>query len=260
MIIAISGKIGSGKDETGLIIQYLTTTKNKSINYEDWKNQLQWINPSDWQIKKFADKLKDIVCLLIDCTREQLENQYFKNKELREEWWYFYYQVGGKKLYPYLEYKDNKDYNTFLTKLTPRLLLQIIGTECSRNIIHPSIWVNALMNKYKKNTLSRYRLRDSNKEYYDEIPVYNYPNWVITDMRFPNEMKAIKDKGGISIRITRPREVLLEECVISEDSELLHESETVLDDAKFDYIIDNNSDIEQLIKKVKSILINEKII
>ena len=71
---------------------------------------------------------------------------------------------------------------------------------------------------------------------------------------------AIKDKGGISIRITRPREVLLEECVISEDSELLHESETVLDDAKFDYIIDNNSDIEQLIKKVKSILINEKII
>ena len=30
------------------------------------------------EIKKFADKLKDIVCLLIGCTREQLEDQEFK--------------------------------------------------------------------------------------------------------------------------------------------------------------------------------------
>ena len=41
---------------------------------------------SNYQIKKFADKLKDIACLLIGCTREQLEDREFKEKELGEEW------------------------------------------------------------------------------------------------------------------------------------------------------------------------------
>ena len=30
-----------------------------------------------------------------------------------------------------------------------------------------------------------------------------YPNWIITDCRFPNEAKAIKDRDGISIRVNR---------------------------------------------------------
>jgi hypothetical protein len=32
-----------------------------------------------------------------------------------------------------------------------------------------------------------------------------HPNWIITDMRFPNEMEAIVEKGGITINIVRPR-------------------------------------------------------
>ena len=40
----------------------------------------------NWKIVKFADKLKDIVCLLIGCTRQQLECREFKEKELGEEW------------------------------------------------------------------------------------------------------------------------------------------------------------------------------
>jgi hypothetical protein len=60
MIIAINGKIGSGKDELG-------------------KNLIKSFG-SDWEIKKFADKLKDVVCLLTGCTRNQLEDQKFKEK------------------------------------------------------------------------------------------------------------------------------------------------------------------------------------
>ena len=39
-----------------------------------------------------------------------------------------------------------------------------------------------------------------------------------------------------------------------------HISETALDDAKFDYVIENNGTIEELIEQVKKILIKEKII
>ena len=39
---------------------------------------------STFEIKKFADKLKDIVCLLLGCTREQLEDRGIKSLSLQE--------------------------------------------------------------------------------------------------------------------------------------------------------------------------------
>lgn len=76
-----------------------------------------------------------------------------------------------------------------------------------------------------------------------------YPNWIITDMRFPNELKAVKDKGGISIRVERPG--LLESN---------HLSETSLDSATFDFVINNDKDIEHLINEVRKILEKENLI
>ena len=77
-----------------------------------------------------------------------------------------------------------------------------------------------------------------------------YPSWCITDVRFPNEVKAIKKKDGIVIRINR-------ESAYNNT----HSSETALDDYEdFDYTIDNNNCIDCLIEKVKEILKHEKII
>ena len=89
MIIAISGKIGSGKDTVGQIIQYLTAKQPYQVSIEEFATDRHWLVNSqnaNFQIKKFADKLKDIVCLLIGCTREQLEDETFKNTDLGEEW------------------------------------------------------------------------------------------------------------------------------------------------------------------------------
>lgn len=80
-----------------------------------------------------------------------------------------------------------------------------------------------------------------------------YPNWIITDMRFPNELKAVKDRGGISIRVSKTG-------IHTPKIEDLHPSETALDNYEFDYHIDNSGTIEDLIEKVRKILINEKII
>ena len=79
-ILAISGRKSSGKDTAGKIIQYLTSESN--VYPFDLK--LDYSYRSNWQIKKFADKLKDIICILIGCTREQLEDESIKSLSLQE--------------------------------------------------------------------------------------------------------------------------------------------------------------------------------
>src|SRR5574343_1531254 len=97
MIIGISGKIGSGKDTVGKIIQYLTSDyyTNKTFQRFLEKENSDFGPPiTDWQIKKFAEYPKNIVCLLTGCNRDDLENQDFKNQELGEEWWYYKCKTG----------------------------------------------------------------------------------------------------------------------------------------------------------------------
>jgi hypothetical protein len=262
-LIGISGKIGSGKDTVGVIIQYLLCLKLNTLaphqfKFEDFvrspaSNEIQ----SGFKIKKFADTLKDIVCLLIGCTREQLEDPDFKNTELGEEWWYI---THGSFKIPYIKGKHRIERGYDIgTKLTPRLLLQLLGTECGREIIHPNIWVNALFANYK------FEGCKNNRESCD-TPNGNcdsklcYPNWIITDMRFPNELKAVKDRGGITIRINRISRKIDGESYFNLNSNNEHSSETALDNAEFDYVIENDSTIEDLIHTVNLILIKEKII
>lgn len=244
-IIGISGKIGAGKDEVGKIIQYLTY-KNKyptddiSKDYEAFTNSIYVPQDNEFEVRKFAAKLKDIVCLLIGCTREQLEDIDFKNKKLGEEWWTV--QYGNLPLTAYTKDSPNawiKD------KLTPRKILQLLGTEAGRNIIHPSIWINALFADYKYKTIGTYNEQKGK--------ILELPNWIITDCRFENEAKAIKNRKGIIIRVNR-------EDATAQDKVNQHSSETALDDYKFDYTIDNFGTIEELIENVKQVLIKEKII
>jgi len=278
MIIGVNGKIGSGKDTVGRIIQVLTSKYGHGevvYGFEEWQNIKTYTHsdiifeegeiggtasvPSDFEIKKFADKLKEIVCLLIGCTREQLEDADFKNKELGKEWWYYKGRNGS--LIPFND--DSKRSSEDLIKLTPRLLLQLLGTECGRDIIHPNIWVNALMSKYNCVHCRQNPCSVRHKNLIGMKP--NYPNWVITDLRFKNELEAVKDRGGITIRVNR--KVLTvkhsktgESFNLDRNAFIEHESETALDDAKFDYTIDNNGTIEELIEKVREILVKEGII
>lgn len=280
MIIGISGKIGSGKDLAGSIIQYLIwlkdTPKDNPYTFEEYTKACTLLDNtrliSNWKIVKFADKLKDIVCILLGCTREQLEDRVFKETLLGEEWTCYGYANGfwshsdnnpSHKMMDNVScdketYEAEKRTNwqtSYKRELTPRLLLQLMGTECGRQIIHPNIWVNATMIDYRPYGYEK----GSNKNVADVLEdihfnTLNYPNWIITDVRFPNEAKAITDRGGINIRLQRNEN---KQVLTSTD---IHPSETALDLYKFDYVIDNNSTIEELIEKLKEILLIEKII
>ena len=96
MLIGINGKINSGKDTVGKIIQYLDWYKaansqglSTNMSFEEWlkiKTASFPFNHTPWEIKKFAGKLKQIVALLTGCTLEDLESQEFKKKVLGSEW------------------------------------------------------------------------------------------------------------------------------------------------------------------------------
>jgi len=258
-LIGISGKIGSGKDTVGKIIQFLDAKYPKKhildvLTKGGEYSLLPMTDETTIKIKKFADKIKDTVCLWIGCTREQLEDQEFKNIELGEEWscWELSYETEYDGIYHehtkiFLSEYDAIDWNeekylrgtVSKRQLTPRKILQLLGTDCGREIIHPNLWVNVLFADYKK-----YKYAEAADGKVKNKPVYKYPNWILTDVRFPNEVEAIKNRGGIVIRVNRLN--------LPKSN---HISETALDNyTDFDYVIENDGTIKQLIEKVKNIL------
>lgn len=249
-IIGISGKSGSGKDTVGEMIRSLVEYPN--LTYEDYKTDV--VEEYVWTIKKFAGKLKQMTALILGCTVRDLENESFKNGELGKDWWYFGFGDLDKDRFlrtsvmvPYNDtddvVRDDDNQVQYLNKLTPRLILQLLGTQGGRKVIHPDIWVNALFSDYKPLN----ELVSADKITLDGLSGESLPNWIITDVRFPNEAKRIKILGGINIRMSRD---------IKTSAGNTHESETALDNYEFDYIINNNNiTLEKLYNIVKELLI-----
>ena len=268
-IIGISGKKRVGKDTVAKIIQGFDIWKKNLALQTEYPLSNVFVRAyvlnrvniyvSSWEVKKFANKLKEIVSILTGFTVEALENEEIKNINL-----FLSYRLLNKKANTfevftsmedlverlnhlrtvYLDVYSAEEVNDLFVQetisITPRLLLQTIGTDIVRTI-HPDIWINSLMNDSISNADA---IRGTS-----EIKKL-YPNWIINDVRFPNEVKAIKKKDGIIIRINT------ESAYNS-----THSSETALDDYEdFDYTIDNNNCIDCLIEKLKEILKHEKII
>lgn len=235
MIISVNGKIGSGKDTVGAIIQYLTATdtSDKALGFIKLGYDIKGHHNSTFEVKKFAGKLKQTASLLTGIPIEKFEDQEFKKTYLGEEW-----------NSPYNIPFSGPDFVEHDGGMTVRTLLQKLGTEAMRDNLHENVWVNALFADYKA------------IERIPEKRMSIMPNWIITDMRFPNEMKAILEKSGITIRVVRDYALRGG----PEDPKNIHPSETALDDAEFDYEIINDGTIEDLIEKVREILIKEGII
>jgi len=143
--------------------------------------------------------------------------------------------------------KFREEYDPFWSKkfgyeFTPRMALQRIGTEVGRDIFNENIWINILEKKIDKNK-----------------------NYVITDVRFANEIKWIQKQGGILIEVKRGKnpdwyEIAFEANQGCKKSEALmyetgvHESEWKWIGNFIDESIENNDSKETLRENIFSIL------
>ena len=221
MIISISGKKNSGKDTVGRIIQILiafpkTSTQNILRYLENWEEEEYIITDNtSWEIKKFAGKMVEA---------------FYNITNVR------YYELS----------REEKELHR------PKV---IEFSQSCKDLFGEFVWVNALMSEYKAIDCK------CNGPGFCESPgncekLAIYPNWIITDTRFPNELKAVKDRDGITIRVNRPfldHWIKKEEWDLETKGVLPHESETALDNAEFDYVIQNDGTLEELVNKVREI-------
>ena len=109
----------------------------------------------------FAGALKDTASVLFGWDRALLEGDTDMSRLFREQ-------------------KDEFWSSRFGYDFSPRLALQLLGTEAGRDVFHEDVWIYALENRIKQ-----------------------LPNVVITDTRFPNEIEFIRSKGGLIIQVER---------------------------------------------------------
>lgn len=138
---------------------------------------------------KFAGTIKAMVGVMLNVPPRKIEDRAWKESPI--EW------LDGQ--------------------VTPRQLLQTLGTEWGRTLVHPDVWVRATMNRVAG------------------------MGWVvISDCRFDNEAQAVRAAGGLVIWIDRPGYGPVNE----------HESETALSDSCIDQRIANDSGLPGLFKQI----------
>lgn len=178
----------------------------------------------------FAGALKDAVAVIFNWDRELLEGSTKASREWREQVDTWWANRLG------------------IPDLTPRWVLQQWGTDVARKNFHNDIWVASVEN----------RLRDIK----DDI--------VITDCRFANELTAIKNAGGITMRThrgpnpewhgfavtlnTTDNEGARQYALAELNSFNVHASEYSSVGLDYDYNLDNNDTIDHLHKQIESII------
>lgn len=174
----------------------------------------------------FASHLKDVASVLFGWKRELLEGDTNESRDFRQEPDQFWSE------------KFNKPF-------TPRLALQLLGTEAVRNVFHEDFWIHALDMKIQKN------------------PVKNI---VITDVRFKNEIDWVHSKSGILIEVRRGNKPTwytlaaeanrgskrAERFMLDESG--VHESEWRWIGHNINRVIDNNSDLDNLKERLADCL------
>jgi len=206
MIVGVSGFINSGK---GTVATYLT---------EQYK----------FRQDSFAASLKDACAMIFDWPRDMLEGDTTESREWREivdPWWEAKLNIPG---------------------FSPRLALQLVGTDSLRNHFNEGIWFLTLENRIRKNP--------------DQ-------HVVISDVRFPNEIKFIQDQGGIMIRVNRgPSPVWYETALMANKGNSIakeimtktysdaHFSEWAWIGSKFNYELNNDDTVDILQAQVSEIV------
>jgi len=229
-IVGIKGFKGSGKDTVASMISYILHDGIMKASYDTWllyhKNGFV---ENDEIIIHFADKLKDDISKFCGIDRKLLDKQ-----EIKENYYYNFntgivstnikdsFYIIDNCNDTILKYDDLAKHLVLFSNnvsIKIRALLQYYGTNVIRNHFWKEAFIRYTMNK-------AFDIRNSKGQ------------CIIADARFDNdECKAIKDCGGMIIRVDRR---------INNDN---HESEQITIN-KDDYVIDNTGTLVGLFYKV----------
>ena len=167
----------------------------------------------------FADRLKDGVAAIFGWDRDALEGDTDESRYWREQKDQYWSSETGREI-------------------TPRLVLQEFGTDCMRNGFYDGIWVSMV-----------------------KQDIINNPetNWVIPDVRFPNEIDMIKSVGGEVWQIRRgdlPQWFTAWKDYGMAPPPDIHQSEYMWIDAdsNFDRIIHNNGTYIELAESIRDLV------
>ena len=159
----------------------------------------------------FAETLKDAAACIFGWDRDMLEGDTTESRYEREQtddWW-------SERL-------------GFV--VSPRSMLQFMGTEVMRDNLHPEIWALAT------------EMRILGMEEMFVKSVGQKPNFVISDVRFPNEIAMIRRNGG---KIWHVQRGPLPDW-FGKDDPSIHESERAWNNEPMDATIHNNGTVEQM--------------
>jgi len=161
----------------------------------------------------FADRLKDGVAAMFGWDRQMLEGDTEESRKWREDVDFFWTRELG-------------------TEVTPRLVLQLYGTECMREGFYDGIWVSLVKQEILKNPSG---------------------NYVIPDVRFQNEIKMIQSLGGQIWRVKRGHDPLWFSRYIKSNilPSNIHPSEWNWATSKFDRLVINDTDKDDLKSQVE---------
>jgi len=178
----------------------------------------------------FAGPIKDLCTSVFGWDRELLEGETDESREFRE----------GIDLYWSKKLK--------ISNFTPRLALQLIGTDVMRNHFDPDIWLNSLEYRVKK-------LHNQNECV------------VISDCRFKNELELIKRVGGTTILVQRDEKPewydialaanngdAVAKHIMGRDFPNVHTSEYDWIGCDIDFTINNNGTLEDLYANIDVII------
>lgn len=187
------------------------------------------VNFHEFRRESFASTLKDAISSIFGWDRTLLEGRTKEAREWREQVDTWWANRLG------------------MPTLTPRWILQYWGTDVCRNNFHSDIWIASVENKVRQSK--------------DDI--------VISDCRFPNEIKSIQNSGGKIYWVQRGE--LPEWYDIALDAnrgsvsalqlikaKKIHDSEWSWIGSNFDGIIDNNGTINDLYEQAKSLIISNR--
>ena len=159
----------------------------------------------------FADTLKNAAATIFRWDRAMLEGDTKDSREKREQVDEWWAERLG------------------IPDFSPRYLLQYMGTEVMRNNLHPDIWVLSLERK---------------------IIECGPGDYVVPDVRFPNEIRMIKRNGGKVWHVQRGE---LPDW-FGQNPSHIHASETSWNNEIFDATIYNNGTIDDLKLTVDNLL------